>query len=103
MQHNGFFVFQGSLEKLQIIGGRYYSGAPEYYRISLIEGNANLIKYCLGELLYTSILVTVFLRLFPLKACSLPANKTEEHEVENRKLIHELFVGLALVALTGGS
>ena len=103
MRQKRFFVFQGSLRKLHLIGGRYYSDAPDYYRISLLQENADLVKYCIGELLYTSILVTVFLRLFPLKTRSLPVNKTEALEVENRKLIHALFVGLTLVALTGGS
>ena len=71
-----------------------------FYYISAVEDDVDLVKYCLGELLLTIILVTLFLRMFPLKTRSLPTNENEGREVENRKLIHALFVGLALVALS---
>ena len=89
------------MEKVLFISGTYRSATKWFSLMSVVEEKTDLVKYCFGELLLTSVLVTLFLRLFPLKAWSLPANETEAREVENRKLIHALFVGLALVALTG--
>ena len=71
------------------------------YKIFQVEDVVELIKYCFGEFLITAILVTVFLRLFPLRTKRLPAIDKERQETENRKYIHALFVGLTIIALTG--
>ena len=89
------------MEKELFMHGIYLSETKWFSLMSVVKEKTDLVKYCFGELLLTIVLVTVFLRLFPLKARSLPANENESGDVENRKLIHALFVGLALVALTG--
>ena len=91
-------ILQGSQTKEQFVHDNAYR---DWHRIFRVEDNDNLLRYCFGELLTTAIMVTVFLRLFPLKSRELPANEKELQETENRKYIHALFVGFALEALSG--
>ena len=65
-----------------------------------MEDNVELYRYCFGEFLITTILVSVFLRLFPLRTKELQANEKERRETENRKYIHALFVGLTIATLS---
>lgn len=81
----------------------------EYFRTSImatdiysVEEVKDLLQYCFGELLCTCILVTVFLRLFPLTTKTIPTNKKALKEIQMQKYIHALFVGLTIVALQGG-
>ena len=92
---------QGSQSKEEFMGEDRYHWINNIHEIFQVEDNVELLKYSFGEFLITAILVTVFLRLFPMKLKRLPANDKERQEAQNRKYIHALFVGLAIVALTG--
>ena len=94
-------TLQGSQLEEQFIGEERYNWINSIHQIFQVEDNVELLKYCFGEFLITAVLVTVFLRLFPMKLKRLPANEKERQEAENRKYIHALFVGLTIVALYG--
>ena len=72
-----------------------------YFLISSVDDIKGLLQCCFGEALFTCILVTVFLRLFPLTTDKIPNNKQELNQIEKRKYIHALFVGLTIIALSG--
>ena len=83
-------------------GSERYTFTYTFYEIASVEETKDLFQYCFGELLCTCVLVTVFLRLFPLTTKAIPTNKKALKEIQMRKYIHALFVGLTMVALRGG-
>ena len=98
---NVYIVLQGSMDKSRFAGERYYGIGPDYYKISAVDSLPDIAKFCLGEMVLTCLMVSVFLRLFPLRPGGyLPTNQEEARDIYRRKLIHAIFVGLVLVALS---
>ena len=98
---NVYIVLQGSMDKASFVGERYYGRAPDYYKISAVDSLPDLAKFCLGEMVLTCVMASVFLRLFPLRPGGFLATSQEEaRDIYHRKFVHAIFVGLVMVALS---